>query len=79
MRWPGLLLVLCAPAVRLETAFNGYRLRAPGGTGAPGFDTWLDRDSQWFVNQAKRRHDRSDWPPDTLRVLGGFEITPCCS
>ena len=32
-----------------------------GGTGAPGFDTWLDRDFWWFVNQAKGLHDRSDW------------------
>ncbi|MGQ9697558.1 MAG: glycoside hydrolase domain-containing protein [Armatimonadota bacterium] len=32
-----------------------------GGTGAPGFDTWLDRDFWWFVNRAKELHDRSDW------------------
>ncbi len=32
-----------------------------GGKGAPGFDTWLDRDFWWFVNQAKELHDRSDW------------------
>jgi hypothetical protein len=32
-----------------------------GGTGAPGFDTWLDRDFWWFVNQAKELHDHSDW------------------
>ncbi len=32
-----------------------------GGTGAPGFDTWLDRDFWWFVNQAKGLHDRNDW------------------
>ncbi len=32
-----------------------------GGTGAPGFDTWLDRDFWWFVNQAKELHDRRDW------------------
>lgn len=32
-----------------------------GGTGAPGFDTWLDRDFWWFVNQAKDLHERSDW------------------
>jgi len=32
-----------------------------GGTGAPGFDTWLDRDFWWFVNRAKELHDNSDW------------------
>jgi hypothetical protein len=79
MRWPGLLLAWRAPAARVQTAFSVTSSSGSGRAGAPGFDTWLDRDSQWFVNQAKRRHDRSDWPADTLRVLGGFEITPCCS
>jgi hypothetical protein len=32
-----------------------------GGTGAPGFDAWLARDTWYFINQARNLHDRSDW------------------